>query len=347
MKKSTSKKALIASAAAVSLSALLFAGTTYAWFTDSASSAASVIKSGNLDVGFQVYDANEEAWVDVTKDTNLLAVSTTNETGLWEPGHVETVQLKVTNKGSLALKYSLAINTPLETAGKDADGNDIWISQYLKYALVKGSESADVSTREKAEAVFENSANVYDLSDYSAEEVLYPAGLDGLASEEFITLVIFMPSSVGNEANFASGEAAPTLQISANLNATQTEYESDSFDKNYDSQAWVALTAVKNSDGTYSYEDKTYVKDGDSFVEVVSKGEGSDLLLAVDGDGIYTSYQNSVVSLTADPDTEGYYTSEDGTQFVSGVSALLKAISNGGVVVLIEDVTADEGIIIS
>jgi predicted ribosomally synthesized peptide with SipW-like signal peptide len=288
MKKSTSKKALIASAAAVSLSALLLAGTTYAWFTDSASSATSVIKSGNLAVGFQVYDANEEAWVDVTEDTNLLTVSTTNTTGLWEPGHVETVQLKVTNEGSLALKYYLAINTPLETPGKDADGNDIWISEYLKYALVKGSESADVSTREKAEEVFENSANVYDLSEYSAEEVLYPDGLDGLDSEEFITLVIFMPSSVGNEANFVSGEAVPTLQLSAKLYATQTEYENDSYNDKYDSAAWLDsvgadILGTPNENGTYSYEGKDYIQYNGKAVEVTQEDPEVDIFTGSDG----------------------------------------------------------------
>ena len=44
------KRALVASIMAIMLCAVMLVGTTFAWFTDTASSAVNKIQSGNLDV---------------------------------------------------------------------------------------------------------------------------------------------------------------------------------------------------------------------------------------------------------------------------------------------------------
>jgi predicted ribosomally synthesized peptide with SipW-like signal peptide len=340
MKKSTSKKALIASAAAVSLSALLFAGTTYAWFTDSASSATSVIKSGNLAVGFQVYDANEEAWVNVTEDTNLLTVSTTNTTGLWEPGHVEIVKLKVSNEGSLALKYNLGINAPIEYPGEDADGNEICLSDYLKFALVTSDEELDLEDRDAAIALTNVSENVYDLSDYSTDKVLLPKDVKDGTSEVYVTLAIYMPTTVGNEANFV-GEKVPEIQLQAVLNATQTEYEEDSFGKDYDEDAYLESVGLKilgeyQGGGVYTYEGQTYINYKDTPVAIIQPDDDADVF--VDEDGQYYMRLNTETpsfvkaEQVTDPDTNkvvnGLYLDEDGGYWVGTAEAFFWILSH-------------------
>ena len=65
------KKSLIASCLALAVSASTLVGTTFAWFTDSVSSANNIIKSGNLDVSLEYW--NGTAWVDVSGKSDILS----------------------------------------------------------------------------------------------------------------------------------------------------------------------------------------------------------------------------------------------------------------------------------
>ena len=60
-----------------------------------------------------------------------------NETALWEPGHVEYVNLKVSNLGSLALKYQLGIRAANETTGTNINDVEFKLSDYIKFAIVR------------------------------------------------------------------------------------------------------------------------------------------------------------------------------------------------------------------
>ena len=83
----SSKRALITSALATLMCIVMLIGTTFAWFTDTASTDVIKLVAGNLKVGFQYW--NGEKYVDA-KDVSLFSEET-----LWEPGHTEVVYLKV------------------------------------------------------------------------------------------------------------------------------------------------------------------------------------------------------------------------------------------------------------
>ena len=53
----------------------------------------------------------------------------------------------------------------------------------------------------------------------------------GDASEKIVTLVVWMPTNVGNEANHKTGAATPSIELGISVAATQYTYESDSFDE--------------------------------------------------------------------------------------------------------------------
>ena len=57
------KRALLSSVMALILCFTMLLGTTFAWFTDSVTSANNIIKSGNLDIELEYW--NGTAWVDV------------------------------------------------------------------------------------------------------------------------------------------------------------------------------------------------------------------------------------------------------------------------------------------
>ena len=70
MTKTNSKKALLSSAFALVLSVAMLIGTTFAWFTDTASTAVNKIQAGNLDVKL-MYSTDMETWKEATDQTKL------------------------------------------------------------------------------------------------------------------------------------------------------------------------------------------------------------------------------------------------------------------------------------
>ena len=105
------KKALHGSLLALVLCIVLLIGTTFAWFTDTASTGVNKIQSGTLKVGLE-YKVGDQ-WQDATGEilTFKTADNRDAEDILWEPGCTyELPALRVVNKGNLALKYKIKIN---------------------------------------------------------------------------------------------------------------------------------------------------------------------------------------------------------------------------------------------
>ncbi len=230
--KKTSRRALLTSVMALVMCLVMLVGTTFAWFTDSVTSGVNTIKSGNLDmeVTYKTAKGGEQATGTLTKDIKLF-----DDGALWEPGHVEYAVLTVKNVGSLALKYKLGINVAGETTSTNVAGETFKLSSYLKYAVIDEDQSAL-----NRDALVEKAGAGSALADYTSVDTPLLSG-----ASKTVTVAIWMPTTVGNEANHQTGEAAPTIQLGVSLVATQYEHESDSFGKDYD----------KNADGTPDNED--------------------------------------------------------------------------------------------
>ena len=109
--KKTTKRALLSSVMAIVLCLAMLIGTTFAWFTDTASTAVNKIQSGNLDVALEM-STDGINW-ESAEDKTLTFKTADNRAAdqiLWEPGCTyELPQLRVVNKGNLALKYKIQI----------------------------------------------------------------------------------------------------------------------------------------------------------------------------------------------------------------------------------------------
>ncbi len=107
------KHALIVSIMAMLLCVAMLVGTTFAWFTDTASTAVNKIQAGTLDVALEMKDASGN-WVNAEGQTlswKKAAGAPANEQVLWEPGCTyELPELRIVNKGNLALKYKIVIS---------------------------------------------------------------------------------------------------------------------------------------------------------------------------------------------------------------------------------------------
>ena len=102
------KKALRGSLFALLLCIILLIGTTFAWFTDTASTGVNKIQSGNLKVDIVKAD-------DGTTSLKGKQMNFVNKDGssniLWEPGVTfKTPAFEIKNAGNLALKYKLTLN---------------------------------------------------------------------------------------------------------------------------------------------------------------------------------------------------------------------------------------------
>ena len=104
----TTKRALLSSVMAIVLCLAMLIGTTFAWFTDSASTAVNKIQAGTLDV--QLLDENGNSLEGQTLAWQKAADHESEEV-LWEPGCTYKLQpITIKNAGNLALKYKVIIS---------------------------------------------------------------------------------------------------------------------------------------------------------------------------------------------------------------------------------------------
>ena len=248
----STKRALLTSALAILMCAAMLIGTTFAWFTDTASTGVNKIQAGNLKVGFQYW--NGEKYVDA-KDATLFSEDT-----LWEPGHTEVVYLKVINQGNLALKYRLnTINTYEYLYAKNSKGEQILLSNYLKIGIAEGKNAAEGTYADREDAIAAVANNTVSYKSYTKDSTLLPAEGDA-ESADYLAFVVYMPTDVGNEANWdptvRGSYGAPWIRFNLSLNATQASHEKDSFDEKYDEKVPYPLAGVDaNGTGNVIYDE--------------------------------------------------------------------------------------------
>ncbi len=105
------RRALFTSVVAMFVCITMLIGTTFAWFTDTASTAVNKIQAGTLDVALEM-STDGTNWE--TAEGKTLTFKTADNRAadqiLWEPGCTyELPKLRVVNKGNLALKYKIQI----------------------------------------------------------------------------------------------------------------------------------------------------------------------------------------------------------------------------------------------
>ena len=239
-KTKSTKHALIMSVMALFLCFTMLLGTTFAWFTDSATSGSNVIAAGNLDIELE-YSTDMVNWTAVDANTNIF-----KEGALWEPGYTEVVYLRVSNLGNLALKYKLGIEVADETAGKTKDNVEFKLSDYIEYGVAK-DVTAKYADRAAARAAITTAAKLNTA--YSEE--FHLVGKTATATDtDVYALVVYMPESVGNEVNH-NGTDIPEIKLGLSVLATQDTVEGDSFDNQYDKDStYPELATADVWDGT-------------------------------------------------------------------------------------------------
>ena len=234
------KRALLTSVMALVMCVVMLVGTTFAWFTDTASTGVNKIQAGNLDIEVEYRTTANGEWKTLDNAADLFGAEGT----LFEPGHTRVVELRITNAGNLALKYKIGMNVVSETAGTNKAGNPYKLSNYLKVATtgIQQYNPADQISSLMERLIFQKGDfGMWTARDFANFELEYTS--NGSAHElqpgaaQILGIKVYMPESVGNEANAISTEKAASIEFGLNILATQYTTESDSFGTQYDKDA--------------------------------------------------------------------------------------------------------------
>ena len=233
--KRATKRALLTSVMALVMCVVMLVGTTFAWFTDTASTGVNKIQAGNLDIELQYATAWDNTtgaptgW-DKAEGKTLTFKTEDNRAAdkiLWEPGcRYELPELRIVNKGNLALKYKVSIN------GIKGDAK---LNEAIDWTITFGNESDKLTD---------------DINEFEYKMLPKAAGAADYPSQTF-TIKGTMKKEAGNEYQGLSIDG-----IGITVVATQYTYEKDSIDDQYDANA--NATIQVNSENIQDYLDGKY-----------------------------------------------------------------------------------------
>ncbi len=226
--KRATKRALLTSVMALVMCVVMLVGTTFAWFTDTASTGVNKIQAGNLDIELQMKD-NDGNWVKAEGKTLTFKTKDNRAADkiLWEPGCTyELPELRIVNKGNLALKYKIQIT------GIQGDAK---LNKAIDWTITHSNESDKLTD---------------DINGFEYKMLPKAAGEADYPSQTF-TIKGTMKKEAGNEYQGLSIDG-----IGITVVATQYTYEKDSIDDQYDANA--NATIQVNKDNIQDYLDGKY-----------------------------------------------------------------------------------------
>ncbi len=216
MKLKSKKSALLLSFTSLLLCFAMLVGSTFAWFTDTATTGVNKIVAGNLDVKLMMLKGS--SWVSAEGETLTFKTKDNREANkiFWEPGCTYKLPaLRIDNCGNLALKYKIVIS------GIKGDAK---LNEAIEWKIADGFVTSGIF----------HEIGVASMEDASMEGVLYPSPMSPgypCATNAFV-ISGHMKDDAGNEYQGLSIEG-----ISITVLATQLSHENDSFGPDYDVEA--------------------------------------------------------------------------------------------------------------
>ena len=219
------KRALLTSIMALVMCVVMLVGTTFAWFTDTASTSVNKIEAGKLDV--DMVDTTGASLVGKTLSWQK-AAGGANQEVLWEPGATYNLnEFRIVNKGSLALKYEITVNG-VKGSSK--------LLEAIDFTATIGNTTVALDSLKGA--ILPSTATT-------------TTGDEVIEKTDLITISGTMKTGAGNEYQGLTIDG-----VSITVVATQYTYEYDSNGKTYDGTA--DATIQVNKDNIQDYLDGKY-----------------------------------------------------------------------------------------
>ena len=289
--KRATKRALLTSVMALVMCVVMLVGTTFAWFTDTASTGVNKIQAGNLKVDIVDKDGTSLK----NKSLSFIKAGLTTDTGaeidpnatteiLWEPGcRYLTEGFRIANKGNLALKWKAQVNkgTTVANEGK-FDLLDV-----IDFYLVKGDKNSEGTLLDEFTGTLQKT---------ETSDVYYIKGV--------------MKTTAGNDYQNLTLDG-----ITITVYATQLNSEFDSFGPDYDENAEYPIDTW-NGDIATADELAAATDDTNKVVTVESGKLLAALVEAVNNGNDYAGY---TIRLTKNLDLNGNEWTPIGTKGTSNV----------------------------
>ncbi len=229
--KYTVKRHLAASLVALALCVAMLLGTTFAWFSDEAKTAANTVTAGNLHVALE-YKTPGGDWADA-EGADLFADSGA-DMSLWEPGMaVLSSAFRVRNTGTLALTYTLTATLEGESGLSEVIQMAVLGDGDLEAAGV-ADPRADTQRGPLAEYVEAREEGGFAPVGSFSQSGKLSAGESGATDPQYI-LLYWKPNA--DEVDNRYNGTADELSFHLDVRATQAPEESDSFGDGYDADA--------------------------------------------------------------------------------------------------------------
>lgn len=209
LNKKTYKKALTLSMCLLVIWAILGTGTSIAWFMDETPVARNIFNIEELDL--EVYHKTKTGYEKVEPSTKVF-----DENALYEPGYTQVVYLKIANEGQIDFDYKLSVIPDLQSlvVAKNVFGQDIFLPKYLRFGVVVAETESQLQEQIQSREAAQSKA-VLELNSYMSEAYNLKIG-----KTMYTALIVWMPETVGNEANYR-GNTAPSVNLGLTVRASQ------------------------------------------------------------------------------------------------------------------------------
>ena len=291
--KKTARRALFTSVISLIICCCMLVGTTFAWFTDSVTSANNKIQSGTLKIDLELLDKESDIWASIKEESKPIF-----SYELWEPGYVDVKILKIENEGNLALKWYAKFQAAAELSIL-ADVIDVYVCPSATEIDYPANRNLDGYTKVGTLAEFVNTI------ESTTNGSLMPEGEAG--SIAYLGIALKMQESAGNEyQNLDLGGAFDIMIL-----ATQETYEKDSFDDQYDVDAdYGVFTAVMPLNAGESAVD-VEIRNNDGYKEASVLVPAEAVAKDAEGKGSVNVIVNNnapyaAITVEADKDVKGF-----------------------------------------
>ena len=148
MKKTNTKKALGMSLISLLACGVMFAGSTYAWFTDEVVASGNKIEAGTLKADMEVLKDGQ--WVSLKENPSTKIF----DYDRWEPGYTASTSLRILNEGNLGFRYQVTGEFAGETFGPNGESLQEVIDVYMyAYDFTKPFEVPTVTDFDEVKAL--------------------------------------------------------------------------------------------------------------------------------------------------------------------------------------------------
>lgn len=267
------KRALLSSVMALLLCFTMLLGTTFAWFTDTASTSVNTIQAGTLDV--QLLDSKGGSLEGKTLSWQKVA-GHESEAVLWEPGCTYSLQdITIKNNGNLALKYKVVI-TGIDGSAK--------LNEVIDWTIKVGNDTYSADSVFKLSATESHTLTISGKMQETAGNAYQGETIEGISITVYATQDTVEYDSTTNEYD-KDATYAPMANVSALADKTVSVKmygQNNATNKTLDT-----AYSFKTTENATTAAASNYAKYHADFVVTANKDVAADSMMLA---GFYSAY---------------------------------------------------------